>query len=116
MTAGPASRSVDRPRFARAGRPARGAGSTLSTAYVVASTLALASRFAVSLLAYLHRLPTVQVVNGETDTAALPLPIELYFGGPWFAISPRRSAGSAAPVRPARRSRWPRPKARPGRR
>ncbi len=61
-------------------------GSRLSTAYVVASTLALASLFAISLIAYLHRLPTVQVANGQYDTAALPLPIELYFGGLWFAM------------------------------
>ena len=61
-------------------------GSRLSTAYVVASTLALTSLFAVSLLAYLHRLPMVQVANGEYDTSALPLPIELYFGGLWFAM------------------------------
>ncbi len=61
-------------------------GSRLSTAYVVASTLALTSLFAVSLLSYLHRLPTVQVANGEFDTSALPLPIELYFGGLWFAM------------------------------
>jgi len=61
-------------------------GSRLSTAYVVASTLALASLFAVSLLAYLHRLPMVQVANGQYDTAALPLPVELYFGGLWFAM------------------------------
>ncbi len=61
-------------------------GSQLSTAYVVASSLALVSLFAVSLLAYLHRLPTVQVANGEYDTSALPLPIELYFGGLWFAM------------------------------
>ena len=61
-------------------------GSQLSTAYVVASTLALASLFAVSFLSYLHRLPTVQLANGEYDTAALPLPVELYFGGLWFAM------------------------------
>jgi len=61
-------------------------GSRLSTAYVVASALALASLFAVSLLACLHRLPTVQVANGEYDTGALPLPVELYFGGLWFAM------------------------------
>ena len=61
-------------------------GSRLSTAYVVASTLALASLFAVSLLAYLHRLPVVEVANGQYDTAALPLPVELYFGGLWFAM------------------------------
>ena len=61
-------------------------GSRLSTAYVVASTLALASLFAISLIAYLHRLPTVEVANGQYDTAALPLPIELYFGGLWFAM------------------------------
>ncbi len=61
-------------------------GSRLSTAYVVASTLALGSLFAVSLFAYLHRLPTVQVANGEYDTSALPLPIELYFGALWFAM------------------------------
>jgi len=61
-------------------------GSRLSTAYVVASSLALVSLFAVSLLAGLHRLPTVQVANGQYDTAALPLPVELYFGGLWFAM------------------------------
>ncbi len=61
-------------------------GSRLSTAYVVASVLALSSLFAVSLLSYLHRLPTVQVANGEYDTSALPLPVELYFGGLWFAM------------------------------
>ncbi len=61
-------------------------GSRLSSAYVVASTLALVSLFAVSLFAYLHRLPTVQVANGEYDTAALPLPVELYFGALWFAM------------------------------
>jgi ferredoxin len=61
-------------------------GSQLSTAYVVASSLALVSLFAVSLLAYLHRLPTVQVANGQFDTSALPLPVELYFGGLWFAM------------------------------
>jgi polyferredoxin len=61
-------------------------GSRLSTAYVVASTLALTSLFVVSLLAYLHRLPTVQVASGQYDTSALPLPIELYFGGLWFAM------------------------------
>jgi polyferredoxin len=61
-------------------------GQRLSTAYVVASSLALVSLFAVSLIAYLHRLPTVQVANGQYDTAALPLPVELYFGGLWFAM------------------------------
>ncbi len=61
-------------------------GSRLSTAYVVASTLALASLFAVSLLAALHRLATVQLADGQYDTGALPLPVELYFGGLWFAM------------------------------
>jgi len=42
--------------------------------------------FAVSLLACLHRLPTVQVANGEYDTSVLPLPVELYLGGLWFAM------------------------------
>jgi hypothetical protein len=49
-----------------------------STAQIVASTLALVSLFAVSLLSYLHRLPTVQLANGEYDTGALPPPVELY--------------------------------------
>ncbi len=61
-------------------------GARMSTAYVVASSLALVSLFAVSLLAYLHRLPVVEVASGQYDTAALPLPIELYFGGLWFAM------------------------------
>ena len=61
-------------------------GGQLSTAYVVMSGVALLSLFAVSLLALLHMLPAVQVANGEFDTAALPLPIELYFGGLWFAM------------------------------
>jgi polyferredoxin len=61
-------------------------GSQLSTAYTAASSLALVSLFGVSLLAYLHQLPTVQVANGEFDTAALPLPVELYFGALWFAM------------------------------
>ncbi|HTT16166.1 MAG TPA: hypothetical protein VMH49_02240 [Thermoplasmata archaeon] len=61
-------------------------GSRLSSAYVVASSLALVSLFAVSVLSLLHRLPTVQVANGQYDTSALPLPIELYFGGLWFAM------------------------------
>jgi polyferredoxin len=61
-------------------------GSQLSTAYTVASSLALVSLFGVSLLAFLHRLPTVQVANGEFDTSALPLPIEIYFGALWFAM------------------------------
>ncbi len=61
-------------------------GSRLSTAYVAASALALVSLFAISLLAALHRLPTVQVASGQYDTAALPLPVELYFGGLWFVM------------------------------
>ncbi len=61
-------------------------GSRLSTAYVVASGFALVSLFAISLLAFLHMLPAVRVANGDLDTAALPLPIELYFGGVWFAM------------------------------
>ena len=61
-------------------------GSQLSTAYVVASTLALASLFGVSLLAFLHGLPRVAVANGDLDTAALPLPVELYFGSIWFVL------------------------------
>lgn len=56
-------------------------GSRLSTADVVASTLAPVSLLAVSLLSYLHRRPTVQVANGEDDTSALPFPVEPYFGG-----------------------------------
>ena len=61
-------------------------GSQLSTAYVVMSGVALASLFAVSVLALLRWIPAVQVANGELDTAALPLPIMLYFGGVWFAM------------------------------
>ena len=61
-------------------------GSRLSTGYVVASGVALASLFAISMLAFLRLLPAVQVANGEFDTAALPLPVELYFGGVWFAM------------------------------
>ncbi len=61
-------------------------GSQLSTTYVVMSGVALVSLFAVSLLSVLRWIPPVQVANGELDTAALPLPIELYFGGLWFAM------------------------------
>jgi polyferredoxin len=61
-------------------------GSRLSTAYVVASGFAVASLFAVSLLAFLKLLPAVQVANGQFDAAALPLPVELYFGGVWFVM------------------------------
>jgi hypothetical protein len=61
-------------------------GSQLSTAYTIASTLALVSLFATSWLAYFHSLPTVQVANGQFDTSALPLPIELYFGAIWFVM------------------------------
>jgi hypothetical protein len=61
-------------------------GSRLSTAYVVASGFALVSLFAISLLGFLRLLPSVQVANGELDSSALPLPIELYFGAIWFAM------------------------------
>jgi polyferredoxin len=61
-------------------------GSQLSTAYLVASGIALSSLFAVSILSVLRWIPTVQVAGGELDSAALPLPIELYFGGVWFAM------------------------------
>jgi len=61
-------------------------GSQLSTAYLVASSLALVSLFATSLLGVLHWLPSAHLANGMTDTSALPLPIELYFGGLWFAM------------------------------
>jgi polyferredoxin len=61
-------------------------GSQLSTAYLVTSGIALSSLFAVSLLSVLHWMPTVQVASGALDTAALPLPIELYFGAVWFAM------------------------------
>ncbi len=61
-------------------------GSQLSTTYVVMSGVALVSLFAVSLLSVLRWIPAVQVANGELDTAALPLPIELYFGAVWFAM------------------------------
>jgi polyferredoxin len=61
-------------------------GSQLSTAYVVMSGVALTSLFGISLLSVLKLLPAVQVANGQLDTAALPLPIELYFGGIWFAM------------------------------
>jgi polyferredoxin len=61
-------------------------GSQLSTAYLVTSGVALSSLFAVSVLSLLHWIPTVQVASGALDTSALPLPIELYFGGVWFAM------------------------------
>ena len=61
-------------------------GSQLSTTYVVMSGVALISLFAVSLFSVLRWIPAVQVANGELDTAALPLPIELYFGAVWFAM------------------------------
>jgi polyferredoxin len=61
-------------------------GSQLSTAYVALSGVALVSLFGVSVLSYLHLLPMVQVANGELDSATLPLPIMLYFGGVWFAM------------------------------
>jgi hypothetical protein len=61
-------------------------GSQLSSAYVVASGVALVSLFGISVLSLLRWIPAVQVGNGQLDTAALPLPIELYFGGVWFAM------------------------------
>jgi hypothetical protein len=61
-------------------------GSQLSTAYLVTSGVALSSLFAVSILSLLHWIPSVQVASGALDTSALPLPIELYFGGVWFAM------------------------------
>jgi len=61
-------------------------GSQLSTAYLVASSLALVSLFATSVLGVLHMLPSVTLANGVVDRAALPLPVELYFGGLWFAM------------------------------
>ena len=61
-------------------------GSQLSTTYVVMSGVALVSLFAVSILSVLRWIPAVQVASGQLDTAALPLPIELYFGGVWFAM------------------------------
>jgi polyferredoxin len=61
-------------------------GGQLSTAYVAISGVALASLFAVSFLSLVHWIPLVQVSNGKLDTAALPLPIELYFGAVWFAM------------------------------
>jgi hypothetical protein len=61
-------------------------GSQLSTTYVVMSGVALFSLFAISVLSLLRWLPGVQVANGQLDTAALPLPIMLYFGGIWFAM------------------------------
>jgi len=61
-------------------------GGQLSTAYVAISCVALVSLFAISFLSVLHWIPLVQVSNGELDSAALPLPIELYFGAVWFAM------------------------------
>jgi hypothetical protein len=61
-------------------------GSQLSTTYVVMSGVALFSLFAISLLSVLRMIPAVQVASGQLDTGALPLPIELYFGGVWFAM------------------------------
>ncbi len=61
-------------------------GSRLSTAYLVTSGVALVSLFAISALSLLRWVPPVQVANGALDVAALPLPVELYFGGVWFAM------------------------------
>ena len=61
-------------------------GSQLSTAYLVASSLALISLFATSVLGVLHMLPSVTLADGVVDRAALPLPVELYFGALWFAM------------------------------
>jgi hypothetical protein len=61
-------------------------GSQLSTAYTVTASLALVSLFGISFLSVLHMLPLVRVANGQFDTAALPLPIELYFGALWFVM------------------------------
>jgi hypothetical protein len=61
-------------------------GSQLSTTYVVMSGVALLSLFAISVLSLLRWIPGVQVANGQLDSAALPLPIMLYFGGIWFAM------------------------------
>jgi len=61
-------------------------GSQLSTAYLVLSSVALISLFAVSILGILHLLPSATLPNGEVDTATLPLPVMLYFGGLWFAM------------------------------
>jgi hypothetical protein len=61
-------------------------GSQLSTAYTVTASLALVSLFGISFLSVLHMLPLVRIANGQFDTAALPLPVELYFGALWFVM------------------------------
>jgi polyferredoxin len=59
-------------------------GSQFSTAYTVASSLALISLFATSFLPYLHLLPGVEIRS--TDLDANLLPFELYFGALWFVM------------------------------
>jgi ferredoxin-like protein FixX len=59
-------------------------GSNFSTAYSVASGLALVSLFGTSFLPYLHLLPGVEFRNNDFDSAMLPF--ELYFGALWFIM------------------------------
>jgi polyferredoxin len=59
-------------------------GSNFSTAYTVASALALVSLFATSFLPYLHLFGSVEFANGDFD--ANMLPFELYFGALWFVM------------------------------
>ncbi|MCI4324753.1 MAG: hypothetical protein L3K00_02550 [Thermoplasmata archaeon] len=59
-------------------------GSNFSTAYSVASGLALVSLFGTSFLPYLHLLPGVEFQNNDFDSAMLPF--ELYFGALWFVM------------------------------
>jgi polyferredoxin len=59
-------------------------GSNFSTAYTVASSLALVSLFATSFLPYLHLFGSVEFSNNDFD--ANMLPFELYFGALWFVM------------------------------
>jgi polyferredoxin len=59
-------------------------GSNFSTAYAVASGLALVSLFGTSFLPYLRLLPGVGFANNDFDAQLLPF--ELYFGALWFVM------------------------------
>jgi polyferredoxin len=59
-------------------------GSNFSTAYAVASGVALVSLFGTSFLPYLHLLPGVQLSASSYEAATLPF--ELYFGALWFVM------------------------------
>ncbi|MGA7922680.1 MAG: hypothetical protein WCA77_01740, partial [Thermoplasmata archaeon] len=59
-------------------------GSRFSTAYTVASSLALISLLGTSLLPYLHLIPGVEFADNDFDAQLLPF--ELYFGALWFIM------------------------------